>query len=108
MEKDVRRFFGYLHNVKKRTLSSIGLYSFSDIEAVFDYLEYLSNGGASNTEIKKQATLAVKITNFMKNLSNSRGDTSSAARFTKAITTLEYVGKEVSAMLRREKGSQTK
>jgi hypothetical protein len=108
MEKDIRRFLGYLHHVKGWQLKSLGLYNFADTSALFDYLEFLSARGVTTTELKKQATLATQVATFLANLMEANGERDEAKQFREAINTLEYVGKEMSSRLKREKGSKTR
>jgi hypothetical protein len=107
LEKDIRKYFGFLHHILQRPLHSIGLHCFSDEDSLLDYLEHLRKT-SSTTEMKKQATLASKVTSFMLNLSRHHGDKVAARVFSQSLEKLEYMGTELSGMLRREKGTKTR
>lgn len=107
MEKDIRKYWGYLHHDKGRPLSCLGLHSFSDLDVFFDYLERIQ-ATSTLTEMQKQATLATKVTTFMANLSRSHGEKASARRFMETVEHLGYLTKEISGNLKRAKGTQTK
>lgn len=63
---------------------------------------------STTTEMQKQATLATKVTTFMVNLSKQHGEKKAAKEFLKTLKSLHYIQKEITSLLKREKGTQTK